>query len=202
MALAPITRVSAARPQNVRYLPRTTPPVHPYQFTWTTNKDDEMIALDILGLPTESIAHKFVYGLTITQAQRWVCTRLRLLISSTDIPRDWQRAYYKSPETTTTEGYTLEEDIELLQWRANGRLVINAQIFVVGNRSAAGMCRRADWLCGLPGLFDKVVRIEEEIEEKQNAAEKHAARERLCGHCDRRVLVSDWLTDRMDGKNQ
>jgi hypothetical protein len=186
----------------MQYLPRTAPPVHPYQFRWTKNKDDEMVALYLLGLPMESIANRFVYGLTTKQAQEWVCDRLRLLKLRAEIPENWQRAYHKSPETTTAEGYTLEEDIELLQWRANGRLVINAQICVDGNRSAAGMCRRADWLCGLPGLLDKAVRLEEEIWGKQEAAEMHFARYRLCGHCDRRVQVSDWLMDGMEEEYQ
>ena len=147
----------------MQYLPRTGPPVHPFQFRWRLDTDDGMIALHLLGLPMESIANKFVYGFTTKQAQDWICNRLNVLKLRKEIPEKWQRACHKSPESTTTERYTLEEDIELLQWRPNGRLVINAQIFVEGNRSAAGMCRRADWLCGLPGLLENVVRIEEEI---------------------------------------
>jgi hypothetical protein len=114
---------------------------------------------------------------------------LNVLKLCKEIPEKWQRACHKSPESTTTERYTLEEDIELLQWLANGRLVINAQIFVEGNRSAAGLCRRVDWLCGLPSLLENVVRIEEEIWKKQKAAEVHFAQYRLCGHCDWRVEV-------------
>ena len=59
------------------------------------------------------------------------------------------------------------------------------------------MCRRADWLCGLPGLHDKAVKIETEVWDKQKEAEMHFARYKLCGHCDRRVEVSDWLIDGM-----
>ena len=125
-----------------------------------------MIALYLLGLPMESIVNKFVYGPTAKEAQDWICERLRLLKLQTEIPNDWQRARNKNPEMTMREGYSLEEDIELLQWRANGRLVINARIFVERNRSAAGMCRRADWLCGLLDLLDKAVRIEGEMLEK------------------------------------
>jgi hypothetical protein len=197
MAFVPVARVPVAR-RKMEYLPRTAPPVHRYHFRWSKDKDDEMIALYLLGLPMESIAKKFVYGLTTKQAQDWVCDRLRLLKLRTEIPEHWQRAYHKSPGATTTESYTLEEDIELLQWRANGRLAINARIFVKGNRSATGMCRRADWLCGLPGLLNKAVRIEEEMWEKQEAAETHFARHRLCGHCDRRAQVSAWLMDGME----
>ena len=161
-----------------------------------------MIALYLLGLPMESIANKFVYGLTAKDAQDWVCERLRLLKVRTEIPNDWQRACNKNPEMTMGEGYSLEEDIELLQWRANGSLVINARVFVERNRSAADMCRRADWLCGLPDLLVKVVRIEGEMWEKQKAAETHFNRHKLCGHCDRREEVSGFLMDGMDGKVQ
>ena len=161
-----------------------------------------MIAFYLLGLPTESIANKFVYGLSTKQAQDFICDRLRLLKLRTEIPENWQRAYYRSPEMTTLEGYTVEEDIELLQWRANGRLVINAQIFVEGNRSAAGICRRADWLCGLPGLFDKAVKIEEEVGAKQEAADGHLARDRLCGLCDWDVETSDFRMDELKEEYQ
>jgi hypothetical protein len=156
---------------------------------------DGMIALYLLGLPMKSITNKLVYGLTAKQAQDWICNRLNVLKLRKEIPEKWQRACHKSPGSTTTEGYTLEEDIALLQWRANGRLVINAQIFVEGNRSAAGMCRREDWLCGLPGLLENVMRIEEEIWRKQKAADMHFARHRLCGHCDRRMEVWEWLME-------
>ena len=44
-----------------RFLPRTASPVHPYQFRWTEDRDDEMIALYLLGLPMESIANRFVH---------------------------------------------------------------------------------------------------------------------------------------------
>jgi hypothetical protein len=53
----------------------------------------------------------------------------------------------------------------------------------------------ADWLCGLPGLLENVVRVDEEMWKKQKAAEMHFARYRLCGHCDRCVGVWDWLMD-------
>jgi hypothetical protein len=184
--------------RKMQYLPRTGRSVHPLQFRWTPDTDDGMIALYLLGLPMESIANKLVYGFTRKQAQDWICNRLKVLKLRKEIPEKWQRVYHQSPESTTTERYTLEEDIELLQWRANGRLVINAQIFVEGNRSAAGMYRRADSLCGLPGLLENVVRIEEEVWEKQKAAEVHFARYRLCGHCDHRAEVWDWLMDDME----
>jgi hypothetical protein len=122
-----------------------------------------MIAFYLLGLLMGSIANKLVCRFTTKQAQGWARSRLNVLKLSKQIPERWQRAYHKSPESTITEIYTLE-DIELLQWRTNGRSVTNAQIFIEGNRSTAGMCRRADWLCGLPGLLENVVRTEEEWE--------------------------------------
>ena len=191
-----------SRQRGMSYLPRTAPPVRPFHFTWTKDKEDELIALYLLGLSTASIANKFVCGVTTKEAEQGVLKRLSLLKGRNELPEDWQRAYYKSSEMTTTEGYTLEEDIELLQWRANGRLAINAQIFVQGNRSASGMCRRADWLCGLPDLLAKAMRIEEEMWEKQKPAEMHLGRQQLCGHCDQRVEVSECLMDGMDGEQQ
>jgi hypothetical protein len=114
MAFVPVNRVRLAC-RKVEYLPRTAPLAHPYKFMWTRGKDEEMMALCLLGLPMESVANKFVYGLRTEQAQDWVCDRLRLLKLRAGIPADWQRAYHKSPERTNLEGYTLEEDIELLQ---------------------------------------------------------------------------------------
>lgn len=76
-----------------------------------------------------------------------------MLKLSKQIPERWQRAYHKSPESTITEIYTLE-DIELLQWRTNGRSVTNAQIFVEGNRSGSrhvqtrGLVVWTAWLAG------------------------------------------------------
>ena len=60
----------------------------------------------------ESIANKLVYGFTTKQAQDWICNRLNVLKLQKEIPEKWQRACHKSPESTTTERYTLE-DIEL-----------------------------------------------------------------------------------------
>jgi hypothetical protein len=193
MAFVPVNRVRLAC-RKVEYLPRTAPPAHPYEFMWTRDQDEEMIALYLLGVPMESIANKFVYGLGAKQAQDWVCDRLRWLTLRADIPADWQRAYHKSPERTTPEGYTLEEDIELLQWRANGKLVINAKIFVEGNRSVDVRTGFVDWLA----LLEKARRIEQEVWEKQEAAEMHFARHRFCGHCDRRPEVSDVLMDGLE----
>jgi hypothetical protein len=67
-----------------------------------------------LGLPMESIANKLVYRFTTKQARGWARNRLNVLKLSEQIPERWQRAYHKSPESTITEIYTLE-DIELLQ---------------------------------------------------------------------------------------
>src|SRR6266516_253322 len=40
-------------------LPQTTPPIHPYEFKWTQDKNDEIIALYVLKLLMEFIANKF-----------------------------------------------------------------------------------------------------------------------------------------------
>jgi hypothetical protein len=103
-----------------------------------------VIVFYLLGLPMESITSKLVYGFTTKQVQGRVRNRLSVLKLRKEMPERWQRAYHKRPGSTIAERYTLEEDIELLQWRTNGRSVINAQIFVEGNRSADARTGRVD----------------------------------------------------------
>jgi hypothetical protein len=139
-----------------------------------------MIALYLLGLLMELIASKFVYHLTAKQAPDWVCDRLRLLKLHTEIPEDWQRSYHKCPESTTTESYTLEEDIELCNgaqiedWLSTLKYLSKETAV----RLACAVVRTG--LCGLPGLLDKAVRIKDEIWGEQKEAETHFARHRLC----------------------
>jgi hypothetical protein len=99
MASAQMTPALLARRRKMQYLSQTAPPVLPCQCKWTKDKDDEMTAVYLFGLPIKSIADRFVYGLTTTQAQNWVCDRLKLLKLCAEIPKDRQRSYQKCPKS-------------------------------------------------------------------------------------------------------
>jgi hypothetical protein len=87
--------------RTMQCFPRTGPSIHPFSFRWTSGTDDGMIALYLLGLPMGLIANKLVYGFATKQAQDCICNRLNVLKPRKEIPEKWQRAYHKSPKSTT-----------------------------------------------------------------------------------------------------
>lgn len=170
-------------------------------FVWTQDADQKLIAAYILGFSMGDCLRRvepLLYHVRDREAKGPVCARLNALKAAGELPRDWQRAYNRNTAMTTEEEYTLREDVELLQWAANGKKWINAKIFVGGNRSAAGMRKRAEWLCSLPGLNEKAIRIEREATEVLTDADYHAkARERPCERCDLEALPTQYPDESM-----
>ena len=154
-------------------------------YDWTADMDDRITSAYLLGLPMDLVARSIGADLLPRDAQVLIGHRLRRLRLVGLLPQQWQRAYHRSAEMTTTEGYTLMEDVELLQWAANGKIWIDGEIFVEGNRSAEGLRKRCDWLVGLPGLAEKAIRIEREAMLAQWEAESHwIDRDKRCERCD------------------
>jgi len=58
----------------------------------------------------------------------------------------------------------------------------------------------ADWLCGLPGLLENVVRVDEEMWKKQKAAEMHFADTSFVGTVTGawRCGIGFWMARRKD----
>jgi hypothetical protein len=154
-------------------------------FEWTDNRTDKIITAYLRGFPMESVAAKVVRGLSPKQAQFFICGRFAKLRQQKLLPANWQRGYTKSKEATVEEGYTLDEDVELMQWGANDSGTLDTEIFVRGNRCAEGLRKRVEWLRSLPGLHEAAEKIEKEAMEALQRADAHIASVLHCEICHR-----------------
>lgn len=156
-------------------------------FSWTKDMDTKIASMYMLSMPLVDCA-RAATGLLLSakEAQFLITTRFNTLKWEGKLPKNWQKLYHGGAEKTTTEGYTLEEDLEIIQWSANSKSSIDAKVFVKGDRCAGGICRRADWLNNLPGLDETARQVEREVMEVQIEADGHRwGRPKICGRCDR-----------------
>lgn len=142
-------------------------------------------------MPMNHVARQVGAWLAPAHAQVLIGHRLRTLQRAGVLPMNWQRAYHRTPHSTTSEGYKLEEDVELLQWAATGKSLIDCEVFVESNRSAEGLRARCHWLASLPRLVEKAVRIEEEALTVQWVADQHwVLRDQMCERCDQELTAT------------
>ena len=94
-------------------------------------------------------------------AARFINSRFSVLKDQGTMPQRWQAHSFISTEMTTEKGFTIMEDLEIMRWVATGRRsVIDTRVFVAKDRAYHEIRRRADWLCDLPGLLDRVRLVE------------------------------------------
>jgi len=171
-------------------------------YRWTEDMDTKMASAYLLGLPMQTVAQHAGIFLSPQEAQVLIYSRLQTLKEEGRVPGDYRRTYSRSAEMTMEEGYTLGEDVELMEWCVSNKTRIDAEIFVEKNRSAAGMRKRADWLCSLPELSQKAFEIEREAAETLAQIEKHQHnRDSPCAKCDKGELdaVATMLGGMEDG---
>ncbi|PGH21519.1 hypothetical protein AJ80_03187 [Polytolypa hystricis UAMH7299] len=64
---------------------------------------------------------------------------------------------------TETKAWTIEEDMEIIQWYVWGRKKIDSQVFVANNRAGLAVVKRADFLAQDPHLLSWVRENEEDL---------------------------------------
>lgn len=78
------------------------------------------------------------------------------------IPRRWRDHY-----STKIDGapWTMDEDVEVMQWHIWSREFIDAKVFVANNRSGEAVRMRADYLCRDEELVSIIKAIEQAARE-------------------------------------
>ena len=158
--------------------------------TWNEEEDNKIINSYLLGASMAYIAQDVLEGLDSRQAESFVSSRFSQLRRKGRLPKEWENTCLQSAGFPIGEGYTLKEDVELIQWCANGCRCIDIGIFVARNRSARGIVRRAIWLCRRRNLLAKAEALEEEAREALVAADEHRFERPVpCAECDEGVFA-------------
>ena len=194
-----------------------TASVNPFQavprhgvFGWSKEKDLVIIKAYLAGLDMDLIAQKVILGLTPLEAMSFINTRFARLKDGNILPRAWSKSTDINPGMTGRMGFTVDEDVELLQWvvyHGYGPLEdgdLDTQVFVANNRSAAVLRKRADWLASLPGLVDRARGIEAVARDAGTAMVEHWAMVESGDHCEWCEVVhalESWRQRRTKGQS-